>query len=250
MGETPLRCPQDCGGCTPNSSDCDGTSTQVTCNPDGVSVTRRQCGAGNVCREGSCQSEQADPSGEVEALLLGQWRLTVVLLGDNQVDREVEVGNVVYNLEVFAVDEPQQQFGLWSWRGAITARSLCVLREEDFEAGGGACVAFQGTELGRCSGADCASVREVAARGSYDAVSGQFEMHQGVTDGVTFFLDGAGYLQVSLEPYLSGPLQEGAVDGYDCERSCSWSTLGQGAYQGYGYGRDYKWRAQIAKLRE
>lgn len=250
MGETPLRCPQDCGGCTPNSTDCDGPSTQVTCNPDGMSVTRRACGAGNTCRQGSCQSDAEPPDNEVEALLLGQWQLLVRLIGDNDVERSVEVGNVLYGLEIFAVDEPAQQFGLWSWRGALTARSFCVLTEEDFQAGDGDCVSFQATQLGSCSGASCTPVREVAARGDYDAVSQQFRMHGDVTTGDTFFMNDRGYLQVRLEPTVSGPLSDFSVLGHDCERSCSWSTSGQGDYAEYGYGRDYQWRSHLIKIDE
>lgn len=252
QGESPVLCPEDCGGCAPNAATCDGDDTLVRCDPDGLSSTRRACGEGQRCQSGACVAQdepEPDPAAEIEALLLGHWRATVRLRADNAVQREVEVGNLLYNLEIFEVEPPSDRFGIWGWSGAVKATSLCLIPRAKFEDSGGECDAFEGARLGSCSGASCMERREAAARGVYDAVRGVWTMEANVTDADAWFQDGSGYINARLDLSGEGALSAGQIAQGECARSCTWSVTADGAYDDdYRYYGGSRWSVTFTRI--
>ena len=247
VGESSVLCPQDCGGCVPNQSACDG-NTVVVCNNDGQTVTRRQCGAENVCESGSCRAEDPEPGQtDVEAELLGNWRVTVELRAEDDVERELEVGNAVYVLEIFQIEPPSGQFGVWSWKGALKAGSFCLGTASDFEGQTGQCTSWTDTALGRCTTTSCDEVTELAARGSFNAVDRTLEMEY--VEAPIHHIDAQGLLGLVATPAVSGPLSGGEVAWGECVSRCTWTLRAEGGYDGsYPDYRGAAWSIQMSKL--
>ncbi len=252
-GESPLRCPQDCGGCTPNTAMCEDAATLLVCNSDGQSSSRRVCGIGQVCDSAACQStEDPEPDNEVEDLLLGSWRVTVLLFDENTATRRVEVGNAQYTLDIFSVEPPDVTFGVWSWRGALRANSLCLLEEADIEANSGQCTPYPNAQLGRCSGSTCDPVTETGFQGTYDSVRNLWKMYsqqQTGNKGQAFHMSGQGHINLSIELKGEGTLNNEQIASEACTSSCSWTVSGSGLYQDtHPRRQSYDWSLSLGKI--
>jgi len=226
--ESGVLCPEDCNGCVPNESDCQG-SVLIVCNPDGASTTSRSCGAGFNCREGACRASNPQAGqADVEAQMLGFWRVTLDLVASNGTT-DVAAGNVSYVLEIFSVSVPDGQFGVWGWKGALKADGLCLLDSAAFSAGGGTCVALGAVELGGCDTAACdTSGPEVAAHGTFNSVTHELIVDRGTspTRGDLFHFDvSMGFVELRTSVHGAGIVVNDAVPADTCEGSyCDWHT--------------------------
>lgn len=226
--ESGVLCPEDCGGCEPNASVCQG-NVLIVCNTDGASTTSRSCGAGFNCREGACRASNPEAGQtDVEAQMLGFWRVTLDLVGNNGA-QDVAAGSATYVLEVFEVSPPDGQFGVWGWKGAIKTEALCLLETADFTRGDGTCAALGALALGSCDTARCTtSGPEVATRGTWNSVSRELIIERGTgpTRGDMFHFDTSmGFVELRTYIHGAGTVVNDAVGAVACEGSyCDWHT--------------------------
>lgn len=248
--ESGFTCPQDCGGCTPNTSTCQGSAV-LACNADGASTTARACGAGSFCRDGVCHA--SDPQSgqeEAEAQLLGFWDVSLTL----RTDADEEAVEAEYTLEIFQVSPPTNQFGVWNWKGALKPAALCAVEAAD-RAQGGPCQRFEPTLLGTCSGVSCTpSGAEEGVQGTWSAIDGVLALGESPrAEGHMYaFNANEGYLALRANVYGAGQVVNDRLLPAECAGVwCTWSltpAAGTTLAERFGTLRGDGWSLEMSKI--
>jgi hypothetical protein len=167
---------------------------------------------------------------ELEALLLGPWSLTMTLGDTDAVEREFVFGQVRYTLDLFEVERSSQNPGLWLIKGGLRANSACLTPQAQIEAGAFQCEEYAPMGMGRCNAEGCDALGERGVEGNFNAFTGEMDLAQ--ADASAYFLDdGRGYINLDLSLAMSDGLIMGQrLEAHQCQRSCSWTSRGAGAY--------------------
>jgi hypothetical protein len=188
-----------------------------------------ECPEGNLgCSEPGANNGVAQPGGQTERDIVGEWELTYVLIARDAVDRPVEVAEVRWSLELNSA-ERNEFTGLYDVKGVVHGGTLCALTTLDFEAGSTGCTQVGLTLPGRCAGHTCTEAIDTPVTARYDPQNRTFSFGRQTLEAFSYD-SGVGYVEVTGNLYHDAlPTDGNPVES--CGDNCTVSIVPDGYFE-------------------